>query len=134
MARRTRLLSDTAANDSNKSLSYEAGGYWKVSSVRVEYAATATAGNRILEVRFLDSSGDVVYTCYYATAITANQTVVMNFSPGATTVAATSGGAEGSQHIAEYLPPGGGSIQVIDSAAVAAAADDVVVHAVLVEA
>ena len=124
------VFSDVAINDSDKTITYIANTWAKLRSLRVEFTATATAGSRLLEVRFLDKSGDVVYALDHATPFIASDVMIVNFSPGATTVAPVDNTSEGSQHIASGLPTSG-SIRVIDTAAIAAAADDMIVHAVV---
>jgi hypothetical protein len=125
-----RTLSDTALNDSNKTLTLpDPGRGAQLFSLRVEFTATATASNRALDVLYLDAAGDVVYTCEMVTAITPSDVMIVNFSPGALTVAPVDAGAEGSQHIAAGIPANG-SIQVLDTAARDAAADDMILHLV----
>ena len=121
-----QLVSDTALNDSNKTLS--APSRARLKALRVEYTASAGAGNRLLEVRFRDDGGDIVWATRLTTNIAASDVMTINFSPSAPTVAPTDDAIEGSQHIADVLFNSGWDVQVIDIAAIAAAADDMVLH------
>ena len=127
---RALLVSDTALNDSNKTLTPPPGGAARLRSLRVEFTATGTATNRTLFVRYRDSSGDVVWATELATAITPSDVMIVNFSPNAPTVAPVDTGIEGSQHIADVLFHGDWDVQVIDTGAVDAAADDMILHSV----
>jgi hypothetical protein len=69
------VISDTALNDSNKTISIP-NGPWEVASIRVEYTATATAGNRTLEVRVLDGDSDIISGTRLTTNITASDVMV----------------------------------------------------------
>lgn len=123
------VFSDVALNDQDKTITYIANTWANLHSLRVEYTASADAGSRLLEVRFLDKSGDVVYALDHATAFIASDVMIVNFSPGATTVAPVDNTSEGSQHIAAGLPTSG-SIRVLATAG-SNAADDMIVHAVV---
>ena len=68
------VISDTALNDSNKTISIP-NGPWEVASIRVEYTATATAGNRTLEVRVLDGDSDIISGTRLTTNITASDVI-----------------------------------------------------------
>lgn len=127
---KTRWIKDVATNDSNKSLTVPAGRKWQILSIRIEFTATATVGNRILEVRYCDEdNSDTIFASELAAAITASQAMVLNLFPGATVVAPTDGDNQGTQPIPEGIFLGESDyVQIIDSAAVDAAADDMVVH------
>jgi hypothetical protein len=126
---RTYLVSDTAANDSDKQLSPPSNNVWLL-SLRIEYTATASAGSRTLEVRFRDSSGDVIWATEIQTDFVASDVMVVNMSPGAPTVTPVDNGDEGSQHLAAVCFEANWDVQVIDTAAIAAAADDMVLHSI----
>jgi len=121
------LVSDTALNDSDKTIS-PPGNNVRLKLIRVEYTATATAGNRSLQVRFLDGDGDTFWATTVATAFVASDVMVVNFTANATIVVPVDNGAEGAQNISDIIFNSAWSIQVIDTAAVAAAADDMIVH------
>lgn len=124
-------LIDSTANDSDKSITISRHQVGTIAALRLEYTCTATVGSRTVEVRVKDASGDVVWATEITTDFVASDIMVVNFSPGATTVAPVDNADEGAQHIAPIKLETGWSVQVIDTAAVAAAADDMVIHLVL---
>lgn len=126
MPSKIKVTSNSTLNSNDKTLTPTSGFYWRVASIRVEYTATATAGNRTLEVRYLDSGGDVIWATEITTDFVASDVMVVNLSPGAATVTPVDAGDEGAQHCAAVLPPEG-SVQVVDTGDVDAN-DDMVVH------
>ena len=128
-------LSDTAANDSDKTITVKTGSSYLVNSIRVEYTATATVGNRTLAILITDASDDVVLGFAVANnTITASQAMVFNFYESAATSAPADGAAEGTQALPYRLRlPSGYKIRIYDSAAIAAAADDMVIHLLVEE-
>ncbi len=124
-----QVVSDTELNDSNKTLTMP-DGHWRVESIRIEYTATGDAGNRLMEIRYLDKDGNIVWATELLPAYVASDVRITNFSPSDRLLAAVDAGNEGSQHCAAAVPSGG-SIQVLDVAAIQAAADDMVVRVVV---
>lgn len=124
------LASDTAANDSDKTITVPAGESWEILSIRVEYTASADVGNRALTLLFRDSAADSIWGFTVSNAtVAASEAMIFNFYPDAPTVAPVDGGTEGSQALPHGLIlPAGWDVRIYDSAAVAAAADDMVVH------
>ncbi len=118
-----QVLSDTVANDSDKSITVGTGISYKLISGSVQFTSTATAGNRQLELRVKDELGNVVFKVAAPSVQAASLTYNYSFGsgiPASTVVALT---------VMMPIPEdmillSGWSIQIIDSAAIAAAADD----------
>ena len=124
-----RVVSDTAVNEQDKTVAIpDAGKGARIHSVRVEYTATAVAGTRTLEVRYLETGGDVVWATEIVTDYVASDVRVVNLSPAAALLAPADAGDEGSQHCAGGMPANG-SVRVIATAG-SDTGDDMVVHVV----
>ena len=123
-------VTETAANDSNKTLTVPAGVVWEVLHVYASLVATATAGNRNMRLIIGDGSNELARSDASAVQI-ANATEYYHWNPTYHTPAET----VATQHTIP-LPiswlPAGYTVQVLDSAAVDAAADDLTirVHAI----
>lgn len=125
MPRPTRLYQDLAANDSSKTFTVPTGFVWTPRLLYVDYTATATVGNRLVAVDYMNGS-IVLFRSKIISAITASQnefiTSLEYFGEPSETTATF-----------HYLPlpeitlAPGLSIRVWDTAAIDAAADDMLV-------
>ena len=129
----THLMDDETDNDSNKTFTPTAGKLWYISGIGVRVVATATSGNREIQVKIRQQSdNDVVMTFSAGALITAGQTKELNFISGG-------GGREtsfvGTNTSAMFVPlpqpfvmTDTFTIQVYDVTAVDAADDKMEVH------
>ncbi len=124
---------DAVANDSDKTYIVPASREWRLLSILATLVATATVGNRQLDVLLTDGS-DVVVAKYRAAAvITAGQTRTVIFAPGHPQDAAFDAGGSMYRMLPDaFVMPTGYKVRVYDSAAIDAAADDLTVR-ILVE-
>lgn len=80
------IFTDDALNANSKSLVFDTdvGANFKafvISAVRVELIATATVGNRVIVIEFLDAEADVVLSFSSITSVTAGQSRDLQFAP-----------------------------------------------------
>lgn len=73
--------SDTDDNDADKLFTVPAGHIWIVRWIHVSYVATATAGNRYLQVDVRDASDVIICRLLNGHPITASQTERITFGP-----------------------------------------------------
>jgi hypothetical protein len=77
-------LSDTAANDNDKTFTNSAHRQWNVKSIYVKMVTQTDVGNRNMAVRFLDGAGATIGE-FRAGAVQANATTrYYHFTPSAT--------------------------------------------------
>lgn len=121
------ILKEEAADDSDKVLDFDTdineGVAFEVEAVRVEYVATATAGERRLNLQVRDGAADILQVLEFADTAAANATTNYQAAPGLTP-------ASGTDVSYETLPDNftlrpGQDLRLFDAAAVDAAADDV---------
>ena len=129
---------DATANDSDKSFTVPTGKIWKILSLEACLKATATVGNRVLQISISDGT-NAIYRFQNSTNITASQqgTVYMaaNVTPGAVTKRGLEGAEPGvAQNTAVAVPSpddmyllAGYVVRVYDTAAVDASEDDLTV-------
>lgn len=128
------LQTDAAANDSDKTFTVTAGTAWKISSIYVSLASTATVGNRLVVALLTDASDNAV-AAYHSTATqAASLTRTYLFAPLGVSFAAFNGSGHMQIAINEQWLPGGYKIRVYDSAAIDAAADDMTIRMFVEEA
>lgn len=121
-------LEDDALNDSDKTITADAGKALEILSIRVELTATVTAGTRILTIQKRETGGDVLLAFGSDTTRIASGTQIWNFVKNAQANLVPVTG-----EIMEQLPDdlfiaGSEDLRVFDSATIAAAADDMVVQ------
>lgn len=123
------LIIDETLNDSDKTFTIGAGVAWLLNALRVNLAATATVGNRQIQVYITNASDVIHYVNKVGAVQAASATYDYYFAPGnprETSVVANT--------LLTPLPdnlwvPAGWKVRVLDSAAVDAAADDMKVYA-----
>lgn len=123
------LQSDTAANDSDKSLTVPASTEWLVHSIWVELTSTGTAGNRQIVIEIQDDSADVIAQFRAGVVQAATNTYYYLFAPNVVDLTSVRDSDYISTPIPEMVLPAAYVIRVYDNNAVDAAADDMVVHA-----
>jgi hypothetical protein len=124
------LVNDTTVDDSDKTFAVPAGEEWEILTIWVEIVTTATAGNRNVQLRFLDASANEIGRlrngALVAASTTRNHVFGPEFPREATFPTNTSenvnplGGPS--------ILPAGFSVRVFDGAAVDAAGDDLKVR------
>jgi len=125
-----RLISDVAANDSDKTLTVPAGVFWEVMWAYASLATTATVGNRLLTLEAGDGTSVVGVAKPYQVQ-TASGTEYYNWG--------MYGAASESPATFHFIPlpafflPTGYTMRFYDSAAVDAAADDLTVYMLVAE-
>lgn len=126
------VQADAASNDSDKTFTVPAGESWRVLCVHVNLAATATVGNRQLEVRATDESDNVLAIASAGAVQAASATRIYTLAPGLADLTSF----RDTDKMTTPLPPlvlaAGHKLRVFDKTAVDATADDMTVR-VLVE-
>jgi hypothetical protein len=126
-----RQVSDTAANDSDKTLTVPAGKLWQVEWVYASLATSADVGNR--QVDLIVGDGTNALGTSSATAVqTASGTEYYHWTPRINTPNETVATQHWLVLPCSLLPPGY-TIRIYDSAAVAAAADDLTIRMIVTE-
>jgi len=126
-----RLISDVAADDSDKTLTVPATAFWEILWISASLASTATAGNRNMRVAVANPAGTVIDTIDADSVQTASGTEYYHWG--------YFGAAVETPATHHYIPlpttilPASYTIRIYDSAAVAAAADDLTVNMLVVE-
>ena len=125
-----RLISDVAANDSDKTLTVPAGKVWEVLWMSCSLATTADVGNRVMSILVGDGTSTVGY-CKAADVQAASVTEYYNF--GGYGTASESPATYHFIPLPQYILPAAYTLRVYDSAAVAAAGDDLTIYAMVAE-
>lgn len=116
---------DSAANDSDKTITVPAGKVWQVLAVHVTNATSADVGNRQL-VAVVSDGTNTLGTFNAVATQAASTTEYYNWAPQYNTATETPAGFFHTP-LPACLLPAGGTVRVYDSAAVAASADDMTV-------
>jgi len=125
---------DATANDSDKTFTVPAGKMWDVQSILGEITATATVGNRLLQI--VINCGLGIISVGQTTSIGASQRGGYLIAPTFSNLSVVFpdlnvAGAANTVGRSTFMPrtilPAGGSIRVWDAAAIDAAADDLTV-------
>jgi len=128
-ATREQLISDTAANDSDKSFTVPDGEVWNPTHLTATLVTSADPGNRQLVLEIKDADGNVVVS-YAAGAVQADVlTRTYQFGVAYPNETGFTGGVIQHNIVQDLLLPAGYVLRVYDSAAIAAAADDLTVRA-----
>ncbi len=125
--------SDATANDSDKTLTVTTGKAWRLMSITATLAATATVGNRQLDVLITDGSDNELSKLQAGAVITANQTKTVIFAEHNPQETAYTNDVMFRALPAGLILPAGYKIRIYDSAAVDAAADDLTVRMLVEE-
>jgi len=128
------LFRDVGLNDSDKTVQVPVGKQWDILWVWVNFVSTATAGNRVLELRINDNTNDQLVISALALHA-ANLTYDYLFVPGAPLVGAP---AAGLRAVTVPIPSplrlrDFWTLRVLDRSAIDAAADDMTVVVVGIE-
>jgi len=120
-------LTNSTANDSDKTISLTTNQFHVLESIYVTYSATATAGDRQLEVQAKNAAGTVVWQVRAGAVQAANTARKYFFAAGAPAASAFID----TEFLYCFMPsvflPGNFTVRVFDNNAVDAAADDMVV-------
>lgn len=123
-----RLVSDTAADDSDKTLTVDSGKNWHVHWIHVALVTSGDVGNRQLELRVTDDSDNVIFQISAGAVQAASTTRQYEFTP---VVALSTAAVDGKLLVP--IPPllvlaSGYKVRVLDNAAIAATADDMTIR------
>lgn len=123
----------TAPNDSDVTFTVGAGLEWHVLSIYVALVTTATVGNRQLEIRYLDSSDNIIHVV--SAGATQAASLTRQYSAGQGMPAGTTfvNGNISLPLPANLVLPPGYKVRVFDAAAIDPAADDMVVRMIVDE-
>jgi hypothetical protein len=129
-------IQDVAVNDSNKDITIaNLGKYdYQLLWLHVDYTATATAGNRLLELELLDPNGDSCGHIHPGSYQAENLNYHYYFLPGIfreTVSAVAESGVDGTIQVpvpAKLIVPAGYTLNIRDANAVDVAADDMLLH------
>jgi hypothetical protein len=135
-SRNVSVVADATANDSDKTFTVPADTIWYVLSIYVQYASTATVGNRVLTILVTDASDNPFIRYVTGANQAASLTRHYVFAPGHPNETSFGGPATDTmlRSASDRLTlPNGFKIRVFDSAVIDAAADDMTVR-LLIEA
>lgn len=127
---------DATTNDSSKDFVVPAGKMWNLKMILAQITATATVGNRVLQMWVFNTVPEAVYKSESSASITASTTGALRLYREAAAADTTvrpriDGAADPTSETNDILPdmliPAGYSVRIADSAAIDAAADDLIV-------
>jgi len=123
------LQAEETANDSDKSITVTASEEWEILTIWVEFASTATAGARQLEIQIQDDAADVIMEFKAGLTQAASLTYFYLFGQamGVEIVALRDGDLVFSP-LPKIILPASYVVRVWDNNAVDAAADDMVIQ------
>lgn len=122
-----RPYKDETDNDSDKSWVVPDGEVWNIVDLAINYASSATVGNRFICAQAKDKDGDVCWRVAVHAAHPASLTARYQFAPGLAVLTWDAAlYQEPFPNRALLLP--GWTLQVFDAAAIDAAADDMHVY------
>jgi len=127
------LSADATLNDSDKTFTVPAGKAWRLQSLYAQLVATATVGNRQLDVLLTDPSNNELSKLQAGAVITAGQTRTVVFAEHNPQETAFTNALMFRALPSGFILPAGYKIRVFDSAAIDAAADDLTVRMLLEE-
>lgn len=127
-----KYVTDSAANDSDKTITVPAGVVWYVLNIYASLATSADAGNRLMALIVSDGNGTEVYRNAAANVQTASTTEYYAWMAQIGAPAETVATFHHLPFPFTYLPAGS-TLRVYDNAAVAATADDLTVNMIVVE-
>ena len=122
------LISDTAANDSDKTLTVDADEIWEILWIWLEFTTTGTSNNRTIHVDLRDDSDNVIFGTRAITdqAPSTTEYYLLTALGQAPVIWRTS------RHIITIPPktilPAGYDIRIYDTDSVDAAADDMIIR------
>jgi hypothetical protein len=125
------LVSDTAVDNSDKTITVPTGKLWEIHNIYVNLVTDATVGNRLLMLVGTDGTtnvGRVVASAVQAASLDE----AYHFAPQYNTATESPTGYHFCPLPARFLPAGC-TLRIYDSAAVAAATDHLLVHIVVSE-
>ena len=125
-------VTDSAANDSNKTLTVTTGKVWEVAYINATLVTTATVGNRQIQMIVKDPDAVEIYRMNAVDVQAASTTNYYHFSPRIAAAAETVATFHTIPILTVLLLPGS-TIRIYDSAAVAAAADDMTIAGLVLE-
>lgn len=127
------LSAEETADDSDKALTVPAGKVWIFQSLRVEFTATATVGNRQVAVQVRDDTADVVFEVVAGAVQAASEARNYHFAPQVADLTAFRDTDFLSTPMPALVLPAGYDIRIFDNNAVDAAADDMIVQALVIQ-
>ena len=122
------LVEDETGNDSDKTFTVAANKIYKILWIYVELATTADAGDRQVQIDFLDGENDVILSVKALSVQVASQTEYYLISPNGQEPKETTAGLHFIPLPPDSLLPAGYKVRVYDSAGIQVAADDMIVH------
>jgi len=122
-----RPYKDETLNDSDKSWVVPDGEVWKLKRVWVDFAATATVGNRVPAVEIKDKAGAVIARLPSQYAAAASATTRILFAPNVNNQNANTN-LGFTVEMPEFLVMPGCTLRIYDVWAIDAAADDMKVY------
>ena len=121
----------SALDDSDKILTVPLGKTWEFLYGFINFAATATVGNRRMRIEIQDAAGVIIFSTGSATSIVANATINFGIVPGGQ--AANTDSGSNLVFPQKTILKEGYMIRIFDSAAIDVAADDMVFRMVFDE-
>jgi len=121
------LQVEESENDSDKIITVPADKIWEILWIHVEYISTATVGDRIFEVLFLDDSDDVIFRIRTSSHQAASLSRIYEVSQNGQEPAFTDTNRQMIPIPTKSLLPAGYKLRIWDSAAIDAAADDMII-------
>lgn len=124
---------DTAADDSDKTLTVPTGKAWGLRSVFAQLATTATVGNRQVDVLVTDGSDNAIATFKAGAVQAASLTRQYVFAPQHPQETGFTGTVMLRALAGDMVLPAGYKVRIYDSAAIDAAADDLTIRLLVEE-
>lgn len=118
---------DSTANDSDKSFTVPDGEMWELNWVNTVLVTTATVGNRQMEMRILDESGNVMVSLFAGAVQAASLTRDYHFIQGVYRETAFVANELQVPYGTDIWMPAGWSLNMRDQAAIDPSADDMTV-------
>lgn len=129
---RIRAIFDGSLNSSVKNFTVPTGKRWEILYISVKFVTSAQTGNRTLEVRLTDPSGNFFFRGTSEQVQAASGTTVYNFLPGISD-AASAGARVMIPLPVQCILPQNFVLTIVDNATIDVSVDDMSVHILLKE-
>lgn len=127
-----REITDTVLNKSDKTFTVPKGKTWRLLYGNAILSTSATVGNRVLEIRFLDNSGNNLYRIG-GINLAANSTFIYSFGQFSTTTQQTATALICIPIPINCFLPEGFRIRILDAVGVDPTADDLTIRLIVEE-
>lgn len=126
-------VSDTAANDSDKTFTVPSGKQWRVLWGFASFVTSAQAGNRRMAFRIQDENNNVIFESKSLNVQVASVTELYNFLPGISDTSESVAALHMMPFPRNTILPENFSMRILDAAVVDAAVDDLTIRLIVEE-